>query len=255
MPHCFSMIRTFLLAAALITYAVPASAWFSHLSNAVGESPFSETFRQDYEAANAAAKSSHSLKPIEDLLLRYQRLEEQAELHVTLGYGYGQWTGFVRQEKSIEHFGRALKYDLPPILVPEIFTLRGNAHEQLKQLDLALADYIRGLFFCLRYDLPPFTPDLMGLDAFDPKLASIPRDDPNYAELTLDFRLYDRQIRFEAKLLMTRYFLIDALKLATAALSLSTNDLEKRVRAISKDEKRIHLILAFAASENIRPWK
>jgi len=54
---------------------------------------------------------------------------------------------------------------------------------------------------------------------------------------------------------MTRYFLIDALKLATAALSLSTNDLEKRVRAISKDEKRIHLILAFAASENIRPWK
>jgi antitoxin component YwqK of YwqJK toxin-antitoxin module len=226
-----------------------AAPLYANLTSLDGQSALSEEFRTSYDKASEAAMTSHSLKPVEDLLNTYRRPEEQAELQVALGYLYSQRSGFVHPDKAVEHFTKALNYELPPSLTPKILTLLGNSREQLKELDEALDDYIRGVLFCLRYDLPPATSD-SATSRTRPKMDP---NDPKYEQPMADLRVFDREQRFERELLMARYGLIEAIKRAAGALKLSNEDFQHRVELISGDEARTRLLFTFVTSENVRP--
>lgn len=80
--------RYFWSLAALLCLALtsgPATATYSGLTNAEGESPFSPEFLRDYESATSTVNERKSAEPFLKLLHKYKLPHEVAELELTLG--------------------------------------------------------------------------------------------------------------------------------------------------------------------------
>src|SRR3954452_16133495 len=175
---------------------------------------FSDAFKKDYAAAIHSGDKG-SLIAFEKMLGQYRLPHEQAELEAVIGLRYGQTTGLVNPAKAVEHFGKALAFELPPIVRLQIHLWRGNSYEQLKRNQEALTEYLQGMLICLNYNLPESKPKLLGVSKYDVGWTST--NDPVQraalekikAERKRQIEARDKAI-FELSLADLRFYVIDA---------------------------------------------
>ena len=121
-------------------------------------------------------------------------------------------------------------------------------------------DDIRGLLICTHFDLshgwpvdPPRLPeDTRKETAVDPAAsrAAESRASPSNGEYLLQFRL----LRIEQRMLMHRYYLVEAVKRVAAKNKLTTQDLKNEIAFIVSDARRARQISQWCTAENKRPW-
>src|SRR5258705_8800228 len=112
--------------------ASQAGALFTVEHRAESADIFSDAFKRDYAAA-IHSKGSNSVIAFEKMLTQYKLPHEQAELEAMIALRYSQAAGVINPAKAVEHFGKALTFELPPLVRLEIHLLRGNSYEQLKR--------------------------------------------------------------------------------------------------------------------------
>lgn len=221
---------------------------------------FSKEFREAYQAARPGGSDPASIKRLTEMLAKFKKPHEQAEIQLTLGVIYGQRTGLVNPKKAVPHFSKALNHELPATVRTQVLLWRGNAMEQDKRLKSALPDYIRGLMVCTQFNLEhgwPKDPPLLKEDrrdesAVDPVELNRPRSGPGRSGA--DALQQTRMIRIERLMLMHRYYLIDAVKRMAKKLDLDANDLEDEIAYIVSDPRRATQILVWCQDKNERPW-
>lgn len=221
---------------------------------------FSKEFREAYQAARPDGSDPASIKKLTGMAAKFQSPHEQAEIALTLGVIYGQRTGLVNPKKAVPQFTKALKGDLPATVRTQVFLWRGNALEQQKRLPAALPDYIRGLMMCTQFDLshgwpkdpPQLKEDQRAESAVDPEELKRPRSGPGRSGA--DSLQQTRLIRVERRMLMHRYYLIEAVKRMAKKLELDVNDLEDEIAHIVSDSRRATQILVWCQDKNERPW-
>jgi hypothetical protein len=209
--------------------------------------PFSEAFTTNYESA---LKASNSLVLFSDMLTKFKEPKEQAELEVTMGIGYNQWGGEEDDRKAIEHFGKALLHDLPPTVLLQVYSLRGDSKTRVDGKRAALEDYLRGLAECLRYQLPPKpSEDLYPHVAYS--IVFIEGDNSpltqHYRQLIEDQERGIRQSRFEEVMIRYRDILIEEAK------QISGGDAEQirlAAEAAVNDKSKIPALIALLETPN-----
>lgn len=230
----------------------PASfALHSGLAAASGDCPFSKEFLRDYEEAQGAVDELRSAAPLLELLKKYDKVEERAELELSIGLAYNQRTGVVDHEKAVIHFTNALNYDLPEETYLKILLWRGNSLEALKRHDDALNDYLRGLVAISYHGLPATTPKVEP----SPSPIYINSDDPANAQRLRDYQKYTRRVHLQAFMLMQRYFLVQGIKRVQAASGVSAEQVLDHIKALTPDASRIEKVRDVLKGENKRPWR
>src|ERR1017187_10419712 len=67
------------------------------------ENPFSEDFTTNYESALKESQASNSLASFSDMLTKFKKPQEQAEVEITMGMGNSsEWAGCLDDRKAIE---------------------------------------------------------------------------------------------------------------------------------------------------------
>src|SRR5262245_16102976 len=108
----------------------PAWAFRTGLVGADGENLFERAFTEDYETANTLLEVNGQLQPMLDLLRKYTRRSERAEIELAIGLAHNQRTGLVDPVRAVEHLTRALELRLPERVSIDILMWRGNSYEQ-----------------------------------------------------------------------------------------------------------------------------
>jgi hypothetical protein len=245
-------IRAALLAFLLIaTASLSARAWYSVDYNWSGSNPFSEVFTQEYQSAQQESGSSQSVVRLTAMLTKYTQPQEQRELELTLAMIYCQRIGLVDHPKAIEHFGNALRFNLPPTITVGVYLLRGNSYESIHQNNNALEDYLRGLAVCLRYDLPATLARPPAVGKYD-IVGSLAEADIKRAEEQHEREMEHRQrVMFEREMFMKQYKdLIDAAKLAFKS---DPDQFHTAAVSVMKDEDQIKKLMELVSSRNKRP--
>lgn len=217
---------------------LPAFAVHSRLTDARGETVFSQDFLQDYQAAEREVLVSHSAEPMLALLKKYTGANEQAELELTLGITYGQRTGVVDPAKAVLHFSNALRYELPERTYIEILMWRGNALEMLEKRELALRDYLRGLLACSYHDLSEagdLKPPSVDLD--------IHSDDPVQRDRQRDYRVYRNTLELRRLLSLWRFHFVEAVRRIRTRVSFTDDQLRSCLEELTPDTSRYELIV------------
>ena len=211
--------------------------------------PFSEAFTTNYESA---LKASNSLALFSDMLTKFKEPQEQAELEVTMGIGYNQWGGQTDDRKAIEHFGKALLHDLPPTVLLQVYSLRGDSKARVDGKRAALEDYLRGLAESLRYQLPskPTKPPQGGLYDITYSGAG---DDPvtqHYRQLIEDQARGIRQFRFEEVMIRYRDILIEDAKRVSGG---DAEQIRLATETAVNDKSKIPALIALLETPNPKP--
>jgi hypothetical protein len=229
-------------------------AFFTAEDRMEATATFSDAFRRDYAAAIRSG-DTNSLIAFENMLGQYKLPHEQAELEMVIGIRYGQTTGLVNPAKAVEHFGKALAFELPPIVRLQIHLWRGNSYEQLKRNDEALTEYLKGTLICLNYDLPQSKPKLGAIPALDwPLIGNDAVQRKAYekamAERKRQFEPRDKAM-FDLKLEGLRFYVIDASKRVGG----DANNVRAIARTILNDDGRVQKLVDLFVSPNKRLWE
>lgn len=230
--------------------ASPAFCLHSELANVNGDTVFSKVFLRDYELAESAVDKKKSAEPFINLLDKYTKPEEVAELELSIGLVYNQRTGIVDPAKAVLHLSNALKFKLPEKTYIEVLMWRGNSLEGLKKYDAALKDYLRALLACSYHDMSGGWPEI--------RPSKLPiymnSDDPENAQRVKDYQVYRNAVDLQRFLLMQRYFLVEAVKRVCSITSIGNDQILSALEELSPDPNRVGLIMTFLKSENKRPW-
>ncbi len=215
--------------------------------------PFSEEFTTNYEAALKISQASGSLATFSNMLTKFNKPQEQAELEVTMGIGYNQWSGCNDDRKAIEYFGKALLHDLPPTVLLQVYLLRGDSKERVDGKQAALEDYLRGLAECLRYQLPAKPPeDLYPHVAYS--ILFVDGDDgpftQHYRQLIEDQERGLRQYRFEELMISKRDELIGAAKQVSGG---DAEQIRLAAEAAVNDKSKIQPLVALLTTPDPKP--
>lgn len=182
----------------------PSYAFNLGLQDLNGENVFEQQFIEDYEWAHVQLVEEGSLRAMLDLVQKYKRPAEQAELELTIGLAYNQRAGLVDPAKAVEHLSNAFRFDLPEKTSIDILAWRGGSYEQLKQPRKAVEDYLRGLVACSYYALSREWPEIEK----PPQPISMNSSDPENEIRTRDYSAYRHKTDFiqhlynEAKVLL-----------------------------------------------------
>lgn len=258
--YFFSKYLPLAIATLALWTAPPALALRIEVQNAAGDSVHSEAFIKDFAAAGERMAAEKSAQPLVDLLERYRDPNEVAEIHYSLGLIYGQRTGLVDQDKSVEHFTKALEFQLPERAYLDAMMLRGNAFEQTGDHPSALDDYLRGLLAISYHDLTGGWPrEESPSEVWDHRSR-----EAGELEKARDYRLYRERVRAKQHHLRQRYYFIDAVerveqKAVGEGKAEKLVDLDAELRTRLKrlapgDEERFDRILRWVRSENEQPW-
>jgi tetratricopeptide (TPR) repeat protein len=232
-------------------WGFPAFALHSGLTDANGDTVFSQEFILDYESANKSVDISKSVEPFLKLLKKYKKPEEVAELELSIGLIYNQRTGLVDSAKAVIHLSNALNFRLPEKTYIQILMWQGGSLEQLKKYDEALKDYLRGLLACSYHDFSGGWPEIQ------PPKMPIRTDEGKSKEdiqRARDYRMYRKRIDFQRFLLMQRYYLIEATKRILSQLAIDDEQLLKIFEELSPDITRHTLLVDLIKQDNKRPW-
>lgn len=213
--------------------------------------PFSEAFTTNYESALKESQASNSLASFSDMLTKFKKPQEQAEVEITMGMGNSsEWAGCLDDRKAIEHFGKALLHDLPPTVLVGVYLERGGCKMRLKQKEAALEDYLRGLAECLRYQLPAKPPeDLYPHVTYS--VGFVDGDDgpftQHYRQLIEDQERGLRQYRFEELMISKRDELIEAAKQVSGG---DAEQIRLAAEAVVADKSKIQPLEALLTTPN-----
>lgn len=228
----------------------PSYALNLGLQDLNGQSVYAQQFIEDYERANVQLVEKGSIRPMLDLLQKYQRPLEQAELELTIGLAYGQRGGLVDPAKAVEHFSNALRFDLPEKTFIDTLMWRGNSYEQLNQPRKALADYLRGLVACSYYALPRKWPEIEK----PPQPIFVNSPDPENAARTRDYNSYRYKMDFIQHLLSQKYGFIESIRRVQQASKMDRASVLEALKKLTPDPHAIETVEAFLGEENNRPW-
>ena len=215
-----------------------------------GENVFEQQFIEDYERANVQLVEEGSLRAMLDLVQKYKRPLEQAELELTIGLAYNQRTGLIDPAKAVEHLSNAFRFDLPERTSVDILMWRGGSYEQLKQPRKALEDYLRGLVACSYYALSREWPEIEK----PPQPIYINSSDPENEIRTRDYNAYRRKTDFIQHLLMRKYFFIDSIRRVQQASRMDQETILETLERLTPDAHVIETVENFLGEENNRPW-
>lgn len=231
---------------------LPTQAWYSIDYHQADGNPFSEEFTTEYRFAHEGSGSPESLTRLMEMLAKYKKPQEQAELQLTIAMIYNQRAGLMNPAKAVEYFEKALVFDLPPTVLATVYLLRGNSYAALQNKECALEDYMKGLAVCLQFPLPVEMPDPPAVGAYD--IDGHP-DDPRLKQAQEEHRKqmeHHKQVMFEREMLITRYTLIDSAKHLSSG---DTRKIRKAAEMVTKDARQIQALVMLATSSNKRPWK
>lgn len=215
-----------------------------------GQSAYEQHFLEDYERATAQLGEKRSLGPMLDLLQKYKRPLEQAQLEVTIGVAYGQYGGLIDPAKAAEHFSNALKFDLPEQAFIDVLMWRGNAYEQLNQPDRAMADYLRGLVACSYYALPGEWPEIKE----PPQPIYMNSRDPENSARVRDYNTYRYKTDFVQHLMTQKYGFIESVRRVQQASKMDQASVLATLQKLTPDPHVIATVEGFLGEENHRPW-
>ena len=128
------------------------------------------------------------------------------------------------------------------------YLLQGNSYELLQKTEGALANYLRGLAICLRYDLPatmPAPPSVSAGSCFNEQMEEEHRKQVEHRQ----------QVMFERKMLMEKRTLIDAIKrvskddagqIQTAAEALGMNG-EQIQKLVTETDKSLQSLTSHSS--------
>lgn len=216
------------------------------------------------ELAAAAEQSTNPIPQLEELYQKLSGPAEQAETELMIARIYSQRTGFVDYGKALEWYNKALvRPGLPPTALAKQFILRGNCHEILKQPEAALADYCRGLFVCLQFNLPKQWPGLDSQGKLEPPPLNdgsafnvqkppekMLKDRQKYA----DYMRENAMNREEQDLLMQKYYYVEAIKRVMAKENITGQNLRGIAEKLTNRKDRFDELLRLTREPNPRPW-
>jgi hypothetical protein len=234
----------------IVLCSTPALGLRAGFVDAEVEIAYSKEFIRDYQAASEALHKKKSIEPMLELLKKYKRSEEIAELEISIGQQYGQCDGIIDYPKSVSHLSSALRYKLPENTYIQVLMWRGNAFEIQKKHNEALKDYLRGLVTCSHHDLSGVWPKSEAFNVhFDRR-----SDKFDDVEAERDFWMYERRIRLQQELRRQRYYFVDLINNLQDRFSIGDEPVLKILEGITPDVSRCASIMKTLNSENKRPW-
>jgi tetratricopeptide (TPR) repeat protein len=193
--------------------------------------------REFVDPSTSGVAAVEYLQSPESLLERREtstRPEEIAEIDLALGRIYGYRKGLVDPAKAARHYSQALSFEFPITTYLQIVMGRGNAYEQLGELDRALQDYLRGLVAISEYDLSGPRPELLRPAVpFD-----IRSDHPDDAERRRDYQRYRQAVERQQFLRMQKFHFVEAVKRLRTSLEGSPQHTRAALEAITPDPVR-----------------
>lgn len=228
----------------------PSFAFNLGLQGPNGEILFEQQFIEDYERARVQLEEEGSLRAMLDLLQKYRRPLEQAELELTIGLAYNQRTAVVDPAKAIEHLSNAFRFGLPEKTSIDVLMWRGGSYEQLKQPRKALEDYLRGLVACSYYDLSREWPEIEE----PPRPVYMNSSDPENETRIRDYSAYRRKTDFIQHILMMKYYFIDSIRRVQRESEIDEGTVLETLRKLTPDAHVVNEVRKFLSEENIRPW-
>ncbi len=211
---------------------------------------FEPQFIEDYERARVQLEEHSSLSAMLELLQKYRRPLEQAELELTIGLAYNQRTAVVDPAKAVEHLSNAYRLGLPEKTSIDVLMWRGGSYEQLKQPRKALEDYLRGLVACSYYDLSREWPEIE--DSPQPIYSN--SSDPENETRLRDYRTYRRKTDFIQHMLRMKYYFIDSIRRVQRESEIDEGTVLETLQRLTPDAHVVNEIRQFLSEENIRPW-
>ncbi len=245
--------KCFLVLLAAQFYCVSVQAFRSIDFYQTGGNPFSEEFTTNYASALKECQASHSFASFSNMVIKFKKPQEQAELEITMGIGYCQWSGCTDDRKAIEHLGNALFYDLPPTVLLGVYLDRGGCKERLKQKRAALEDYLRGLAECLRYQLPAKPPEYLRPNVVYDVVFAEPGDDAvkeQYRQLRENQERQLRQFRFEEVMIRERDILIEVAKRVSSG---DAEQIRLAAETVVADKSKIQQVEALITAPDPKP--
>lgn len=228
----------------------PSYAFNLALQDLNGVDAFEQQFIEDYERANVQLMEEGSLGAMLDLLPKYQRPLEQAELQLTIGLAYNQRTGLVDPAKAVEHLSNAFKFDLPEKTSIDILMWRGGSYEQSKRPRKALEDYLRGLVACSYYDLSKEWPEIEE----PPHPIYMNSSDPENGTRIRDYSAYRRKTDFIRHLLTQKYYFVDSIRRVQLTSKIDQKTVVATLKTLTPDAHAIKTVERFLSEQNDRPW-
>jgi len=248
------MARSFLpcLLLAILMALSPATglSFNSGLTDANGDSPFSEAFARAVDAAQSAVNETKNAEPMLRLLETFTRPEEQLELNLEIGLIYNQRTDLVDPPNAVFYLGKVLAYHLPERTRIAVLMWRGNSSEQLREFQPALTDYLRGLLACSYHDLSGPWPEIResGVAIY------LNSPDPENGTHIRDYNQYRESIDLQRYLMQQKYYFVDAVKRVRESAHLGDDVILKTLGELSPDLTRREVVLRWLKGENKRPW-
>lgn len=259
------MLIRLLAATGLVLGLLPLLAVNAASADEAGFPEFEDQslFRPKFlEQAFDAEKDGNPATGLEAFYKTLTNPAEQAEVELRIARVYNQRTGFVDYAKSITWYDKALVRPLPLKTQAMLLILRGNSHELVKQPELALKDYVRGLLICLHYRLPekwpveeggrlppPVLNDGVGEDDSDPTVAARNQENRQHAA---DYRRESEINRTEQGLVTQKHYYVEALKRVTEKGKINDKALRDIVEQLTNRKDRIEEVLRLAKAPN--PW-
>lgn len=242
--------KILILIALILLIQVSGHAFHTRLFSVDHNTIFQKSFIRDYEVAQQQIESGESMQPMLNLLKKYHRPEEVAELELTIGLAYNQGGGFVDPEKAIVHLTKALEFKLPERTIMEIFVWRGGSFEQLKNYKESLKDYLRVLLAATYYDINREWPEIK-----PPKTPIYTNSiDPENKKRIRDYNEYRNRLNHHRFILTQRYFMVDAIKRVRKENSIGEKDLVDILGNLTPDTYAIRKVRSLLNEENKRPW-
>jgi hypothetical protein len=244
-------LPTFLLLLLVLSCASVQAFW-SIDNYQTDDNPFSGEFTTNYESALKEPVASNKFASFSNMLTKFKKPQEQAELEVTMGMGYDMWYPGSEARKAIEHFGKALFHDLPPTVLLDVYLRRGGCKERVEGKQAALEDYLRGLAECLRYQLPAKPPEPPQGGHYQVTYSGT-GDDPwtqYYRQSNEDLGRAIRQYRFEQVMVERRDYLIEAAKRVSGG---DAEQIRLAVEAAVRDKSKIPQLVALLTTPNPKP--
>lgn len=102
-PHARERMKRSAIFTSLLMFIACGSAyaWYSVDYDQSYGNPFSEEFTKDYHVAQEESGLPESLVSLTEMLTKYKKPQEQAEIEMTLGMIYNQQDGLVAPDQCV----------------------------------------------------------------------------------------------------------------------------------------------------------